>query len=77
MEHTITVSFDPDTTTARMLYGIFGVIEDAGWSSEDLVWDDYGITVTVGEGEAEELRAYLHADKRTKDLDLTFTEEDW
>lgn len=77
MEHTITVSFDPDTTTARMLYNIFEVLNDAGWCSCDLIWDDMGITVTVGEGEAEELRAYLHADKRTKDFKLTFTEEDW
>lgn len=74
---TITISFDPDTTTVRTLYTILSAFDDMGWYQEDLIWDDTGIIIPIGEGEAEEIRAYFRANKALRDLDLKFTVEDW
>ena len=74
---TISISFDPDTTTVRALYTILSAFDDMGWYQEDLIWDDTGIIIPIGEGEAEEIRAYFRANKALRDLDLKFTVEDW
>ena len=74
---TITISFDPDTTTVRTLYTILNAFDDMGWYQEDLIWDDTGIILPIGEGEAEEIRAYFRVNKTLRDLDLKFTVEDW
>lgn len=74
---TITISFDPDTTTVRTLCTILSALDDMDWYQEDLIWDDTGIIIPVDEVEAEEIRAYFRANKTLRDLDLKLTVEDW
>lgn len=74
---TITISFDPDTTTVRTLFTIFNALEDINWYQGDMSWGDTGITIYAGDNDAEEVYAYFRANKTLRDLDLDFKVEDW